>query len=87
MPHRIVFQLDDPRQRCGFLRETAGDFTPLESDPFVVIAKEFDESGACLRSSWARRLRCAGPRFRCCFEIRWQHRTRLAFQAVRRWER
>jgi hypothetical protein len=50
MPHRIVFNLDDPPHRCGFLRETAGDFTPLENDPFVVIAREYDESGACLRS-------------------------------------
>jgi hypothetical protein len=47
---RITYFLDDPPKRCAYLRETNGDYQPLEQDPYVVIAKEFDDQNKCSRT-------------------------------------
>ncbi len=48
--YRIVSYLGDIATRCAYLRETAGDYQPTEIVPFVVCAREYDDSGACTRT-------------------------------------
>jgi hypothetical protein len=43
MIHRIELYLDNT-DRVSFLREVDGDFNPAQGDPFVVIAREYDEN-------------------------------------------
>jgi hypothetical protein len=48
--YRIVYYLDDPPKRCAFLRETAFDYEPQPHAPFVVCAREYDDTGKCTRT-------------------------------------
>ena len=48
--NRIVSYIGDIATRCAYLRESAGNYEPQEIHPFVVIAREYDESGKCTRT-------------------------------------
>lgn len=49
MIHRIELYIDNP-ERASFLREVEGDFNPAANDPFVTLAREYDETGRVTRA-------------------------------------